>query len=139
MRRPRHTFHREPDLPAQWFLCNDAVMAKRTNRRAAQHQSHAAVPQRPKTSIERWSAPVLLRLHGMPRWLFPGFTALLLLGGLLVSSPVLSTLLLGVLTLLLMWLVALSWQLLSSAARLMRLLVLGGLLMVAYGRATGAM
>lgn len=80
---------------------------------------------------------MLLRLHGMPRWLFPFFTGMLLVAGLLVTNAVLAALALGLLLLLLLWLIALSWPLLTPIARLMRGAVLVGLLMVLVGRAQG--
>lgn len=83
------------------------------------------------------STPILIRLHGMPRWLFPFFTGMLLVGGLLVANAVIAAALLGLLLLLLIWLVALSWPLLSGAARLMRGAVLFGLLLVMISRAQG--
>lgn len=123
-------------------------MAKRSRRSSGNPQRASASrprpaakaePQRPRSALERFSAPLLLRLHGTPRWAFPLLTAALLLGGLLVPTPWLAALLLALLMLLLAWLVALSWPLLSPTARIMRLLVLGGLGMVAYGRASGRM
>lgn len=91
------------------------------------------------SALQRFSAPILLRLHGMPRWLFPIFTALLLVGGLLINNTVIATALLGFLTLILLWLVALSWPILATVARLMRLLVLAALLYVTVSRARGQM
>lgn len=101
---------------------------KPTNPRAAQ-----------SSALQRLSAPVLLRLHGWPRWVFPIFTALLLVGGLLVPNAVLAAVLLTLLTLILAWLVALSWPVISPLARLIRILVLGALVMVVIGRARGQM
>lgn len=93
-----------------------------------------------KTSaLQRYSAPLLLRMHGLPRWLFPVFTALLLVGGLLVPNAIAATVLLSLLGLILLWLVALSWPILRPIARLMRVLVLGALVMVIVGRAQGRM
>ncbi|MHB0927807.1 MAG: DUF6703 family protein [Candidatus Nanopelagicales bacterium] len=116
-------------------------MAKPNKGRAASAgRSHASpASARPQTAIQRWSAPVLLRLHGLPRWLFPLFTALLLVGGLVVGNAVIAAVLLSLLTLLLLWLVALSWPLLSPMARFMRLAVLVGLLLVTVNRARGRM
>lgn len=91
------------------------------------------------SALQRYSTPILLRLHGWPRWTFPIFTALLLVGGLLVPNPVLAAVLLTLLTLILAWLVALSWPVISPLARLIRLLVLGALVMVVVGRARGQM
>lgn len=98
-----------------------------------------AVPARPRTRLEQWSAPVLLRLHGMPRWLFPFVTGILLVGGLMVANPVIAAIFLSLLLLMLLWLIALSWPLLSPVARLMRGAVLLSLLMVIIARAQGRM
>lgn len=89
------------------------------------------------STLQRLSTPILLRLHGMPRWLFPFLTALLLVGGLLIGNTVIATTLLALLTLILLWLVALSWPILATVARIMRLLVLGALLYVTISRARG--
>ncbi len=122
-------------------MWNHARMAKPTKRPApnSRRPQTARASARPQTSIQRWSAPVLLRLHGLPRWVFPLFTALLLVGGLIVSSPILAAVLLSLLTLLLLWLVALSWPLLSPLARFMRLAVLVGLVFVIVNRLQGRM
>lgn len=115
-------------------------MAKPTKHSAVPPQpKHNAVPARRQSALQRASAPALLRLHGLPRWIFPLFTGLLLVGGLLASSPVLAALLLGLLLLMLLWLVLLSWPLLTPLARIMRGVVLVGLLMVVINRAQGRM
>lgn len=112
-------------------------MAKPSNGRS---RNTKPVTRVNKTSaLQRYSAPLLVRLHGLPRWLFPIVTAALLVGGLLVTTPVLAVVLLSLLALILLWLVALSWPILSPIARLMRLLVLGALVMVIVGRAQGRM
>ncbi len=114
-------------------------MAKPTKRPAPSRPSRAAQAARPRSAVQRISAPVLLRLHGLPRWLFPVFTALLLLGGLMVPSAAIAAFLLCLLLLLLLWLVALSWPLLTPLARVMRLAVLVGLGFVIVNRIQGRM
>ena len=115
-------------------------MAKPTKRPApAVPTRKDTVPARPRTALERLSAPVLLRLHGMPRWLFPFITGVLLVGGLMVNNAVLAVVFLGLLLLMLLWLVALSWPLLSPVARLMRGAVILSLGMVMVARAQGRM
>lgn len=89
------------------------------------------------SALHRWSAPVLLRMHGWPRWLFPIFTALLLVGGLVIPSAAVSAVLLSLLALVLLWLIALSWPILKPAPRIMRLLVLGALVLATVQRAQG--
>lgn len=116
-------------------------MAKPTKRPATPvtRRPKDAVSARPRTALERVSTPVLLRLHGMPRWLFPFVTGILLVGGLLVANPVAAVVFLSLLLLMLLWLIALSWPLLSPVARLMRGAVLLSLLMVIVARAQGRM
>lgn len=89
------------------------------------------------SALHRWSAPILLRLHGWPRWLFPIFTAALLLAGLLIPNPAVATVLLSVLALILGWLIALSWAILKPGPRVIRLAVLGVLLLAIVRRAQG--
>lgn len=99
--------------------------------------SNAKQPQpvrRQPNALERISAPILLKLHRGPRWIFPVFTALLLLGGLFVTQPVFSAVMLAVLGLFLSWLVALSWSLLSWTARLVRVMVIIGVVMMIVGK-----
>jgi hypothetical protein len=67
------------------------------------------------------------------------FTAVLLVGGLMASNTVVATLLLAMLSLILLWLIAISWPVLKPVPRLMRLLVLGALLVVTVQRAQGTM
>lgn len=118
-------------------MCHDSAMAKPTKRPAPVPPTREAARRR--SALERASAPILMRLHNSPRWAFPLFTGLLLFAGLVVPSPAASALFLGLLLLLLGWLVALSWSLLSWVARLMRLAVLGGLAMIVVSRLQGGM
>lgn len=113
-------------------------MAKQSKKpKRVTHDAGARV-NRP-SALHRWSAPILLRLHGWPRWLFPVFTALLLVGGLMVPNTILATVLLAVLSLILLWLIAISWPVLKPLPRLMRVLVLGALVLVTVQRAKGRM
>ncbi len=114
-------------------------MAKPTKRPAPARTAHQPGSARPRSTVERISAPIVLRLHGLPRWLFPLFTALLLVGGLMVANGAVGAILLSLLALLLLWLIALSWPLLSPLARLMRLAVLIGLCLVIVNRLQGRM
>ena len=112
-------------------------MAKPTKRPAPALNTGVRVNK--SSALQRYSAPILVRLHGLPRWLFPIFTAALLVGGLLVPNAVAATVLLSALALVLLWLIALSWPVLRPIPRIMRLLVLGALVMVIVGRAQGRM
>ena len=83
--------------------------------------------------LQVWSAPALLFIHRLPKFAFPLFTAALLLGGLWVAQDFVGGGLLLCLGLLLMWLVALSWQLLAWPARITRVV----LLVLVFGYAAG--
>jgi len=87
--------------------------------------------------LAQLSAPVLLFIHGLPRFVFPTFTAALLLGGLFVKSGFVGGILLLALDLVLGWLIALSWQLLTPSARLIRSIMLVVVIWYAFGRFTG--
>jgi hypothetical protein len=99
----------------------------------------ASAERRPgaRAAFERASAPVLLFLSRLPRWVFPVVLAAILLTGMLIPSPVIGGILLSFIVLALGWLVALSWPLLSVPSRLLRLLVVGGLALVVYGKFSG--
>ncbi len=89
-----------------------------------------------RAALERRSAPLLVRLHGAPRWVtFIGLAALLLLGLLLPFR--LAGLLLLVVAAFLGWLLALSWPLLSGQGRLLRVLVVAIVLGAGIGRLAG--
>ncbi|TAK69063.1 MAG: hypothetical protein EPO13_09340 [Actinomycetota bacterium] len=89
--------------------------------------------------MEVASAPALLVLHRLPRWLVPVILGVLLVVGLAVSGP---WRWLGALALLIVgafigWLTALSWPLLSGTARLARVAVCGAVVGVAVLKALG--
>jgi hypothetical protein len=80
------------------------------------------------SSLERWSAPILVRLAAVPRWLFVLGLAVVFLAGLAVPG-VIGAILLLVIALFLAWLAALGWPNYSVGGRLLRVLVV---LLVAY-------
>jgi hypothetical protein len=80
------------------------------------------------SSVERWSAPVLLRLAAVPRWLFVLVLAGVFLAGLMLQG-VLGGVLLLLIALFLAWLAALGWPKYSPGGRLLRVFVV---LVVAY-------
>ena len=88
--------------------------------------------QRP-SRLEVFSAPILLFIHGLPRWIFPFVTATLLLMGLFVSNGVVGGTLLLVVAVIIGWLVALSWKLLFLPSRIIRT----GLVLLILGYAVG--
>lgn len=93
-----------------------------------------ATPARQK--LEQSSVGPLNRLKRLPRWTIPALMGLLLLGGLLIPSP-LAGLLLIVLASFLAWLVALSWPVLPAGARWLRLVVVVVVAAAAVWRLSG--
>jgi hypothetical protein len=82
-----------------------------------------------RAAFERKSFPVLARVTAAPRWLLiVGLGSSLLLGLVLSDSWAwLGAIFLLIVAAFLGWLLALSWPLLSSGRRFMRLLVVGAL------------
>jgi len=68
------------------------------------------------------SAPVLLRIHGLPKFLVPGLIAVLMLLGLFLPAPY-SGISLTVVSVFIGWLMYVSWPLLDSKSKLLRFLV----------------
>jgi hypothetical protein len=68
------------------------------------------------------SAPILLRLHSLPKFLVPGLIVILMLLGLFLSAPY-SGIALTVVSLFIGWLMYLSWPLLDTKSRTIRFLV----------------
>lgn len=85
------------------------------------------------SALERISAPWLVRLSLVPRWLF-----LIVLGGLLFAGlyldNVVGGLLLLLLALFLAWLASLGWSRVSPIGRVLRLLTVGLLVYVAVSK-----
>jgi hypothetical protein len=92
-----------------------------------------------RRSLERWSAPALVTLHNMPRWIVPVLMAILLFLGLILSGPYawIGTAMLVIVGFFVLWLSALSWPILTGSARLMRVLVTGAVFGVAVLKALG--
>lgn len=80
--------------------------------------THSALRKR----ITDLSAPALLRIHGLPKFLVPGLIAILMLLGLFLPAPY-SGISLTVVSAFIGWLMYLSWPLLDSKSRVIRLLV----------------
>jgi hypothetical protein len=80
--------------------------------------THSALRKR----VTDMSAPALLRIHGLPKFLVPGLIAILMLLGLFLEAPY-SGIALTIVSLFIGWLMYLSWPLLDSKSRLIRLLV----------------
>lgn len=86
-------------------------------------------------SVERRSAPVLLWFSSKPKVVLPALTVLLLLVGLAAPSAV-GVPVLVALALLIGWLSYLSWPVVDTAPRLLRVATVGLVLAAAAGRAT---
>jgi hypothetical protein len=88
------------------------------------------------SKLHQISAPILLFIHSLPKIVFPLFTAALLMAGLFLPA-IIGGIFLLILALVLWWLVALSWRLLTPTARAMRTVLLFVVVAYAIGRFTG--
>lgn len=100
---------------------------------------HDYLVKRKPTWLEKFSAPILLKIHSWPRFVFPLLLASVLLGGLFITQPIVSTLLLGIVGLTLLWLITLSWPLLTWPQRLIRTLLVVALFFYAIARFNGSL
>lgn len=99
---------------------------------------HRAAPaSSSRSSFERWSYPMVVRMHAMPRWLVVIAPAILLVGGLVVPITWLGALLLFLVFLMLAWLTALSWPVLTPGGRLIRSITVLALLGICFWKFTG--
>ena len=80
--------------------------------------THSALRKR----VTDLSAPTLLRIHALPKFLVPGMIAVLMLLGLFSPAPY-SGIALTVVCIFIGWLMYLSWPLLDSKSRVIRFLV----------------
>jgi hypothetical protein len=74
--------------------------------------------------VERRSAPLLIVMHQLPRWLTPLLMAALFLVGVIVAGVV-GLVALALLLAFLVWLSYLSWPVVDARGRTIRLLLLG--------------
>jgi len=86
--------------------------------------------------IENASAPLLLRLHAMPRFVVPVMLVAALLVGF-ITTGVISVVAILFVALFVTWLLYLSWPLLDSGPRVLRAAVVALLLAVLLGRMSG--
>lgn len=100
---------------------------------------HDYLVNRKPTWLEKVSAPILLRIHSWPRFVFPLLLASVLLGGLFISQPLISTALLSLVAITLVWLITLSWPLLTGGQRVIRTLLVIALIFYAFGRLNGSL
>ena len=89
-----------------------------------------------RQKFEQRSAPAIFVLSRMPRWAFPILMAIVLVAGLMVPIPWVGGLLLLVLVAFLIWLTALSWPMLTTSGRILRVITILAALAVAYARFT---
>lgn len=73
-----------------------------------------------RTSVERTSRPLLVRLHALPRAVVPLGTVVLVMVGVL-APPAVGLLALAVVALFVGWVGYLSWPVVSAPGRLIRL------------------
>jgi hypothetical protein len=85
------------------------------------------------SALERISAPWLVRLSLVPRWLFLIVLGAMLFAGLYLENAVGGILLL-LLALFLAWLASLGWSRVSPLGRVLRLLTVGLLVYVAVSK-----
>lgn len=88
---------------------------------------------RTPSALERFSAPWLVRLSLIPRWLFLIVLGALLFTGLYLENAVGGVLLLA-LALFLAWLASLGWSHVSPIGRVLRLVTVGVLVYLAVGK-----
>lgn len=88
---------------------------------------------RTPSALERISAPWLVRLTLVPRWLFLIVLGALLFAGLYLENAVGGVLLL-ILALFLAWLASLGWSHVSPIGRVLRLVTVGVLVYLAVGK-----
>lgn len=88
---------------------------------------------RTPSALERISAPWLVRLTLVPRWLFLIVLGALLFAGLYLENAVGGVLLL-ILALFLAWLASLGWSHVSPMGRVLRLVTVGVLVYLAVGK-----
>lgn len=87
-----------------------------------------------RQALEHRSATSLLWLHQLPTWLAPVLAAGLLVAGLTIGSVGGAIALVG-LAVVLGWLAAVSWPRLSVQGRLLRVVMIGGVLAIALVKA----
>lgn len=127
--RPRPSASRRPTPPA---ARTRAPRPSDTRRPAAA----GPAPRGFRGKIERASLPLITFLHGAPRWIVGAIPGVLLLGGLLAPVPW-GPVLLGLVTLFIVWLLALSWPRLEQKARIVRTIVVLLLAGAVAARAAG--
>ena len=86
-----------------------------------------------RTSVERTTRPLLLRLHALPRLAVPLATVVLVALGVL-APPAVGLLALAVVALFVVWIAYLSWPVVTTAGRAVRVLMVALVLGLALTR-----
>lgn len=83
-----------------------------------------------RAALERHSVRPLMVLHSLPRWVVPVLLGSMLLLGLILQGPLawVGGILLAIVSVLVIWLTALSWPVLTPGSRMMRFVI--GLMLV---------
>lgn len=89
-----------------------------------------------RRKLETLSAGPLLRMHSLPRLVVPGLLFVLFAAGLFIKSSW-AGILLAVVAVFVAWLLAVSWPLLATSAKIIRVLVVAALVAAAVWRLTG--
>jgi hypothetical protein len=92
-----------------------------------------------RKKLEKVSAPYLVKLHSLPRWVLPIVLTVVLLIGLLANPNQRAGFWIGFIALsfigiFLLWLLALSWPVLTRSSRFIRLLVALLIFFAAFSR-----
>ena len=112
-------------------------------RRAKQEQYRQRATEAPQTqtrqALNRRSAPLLIWMNSMPRWVIPVVMGLLLVAGLFFSGSLnwVGVLALSLVTIFIGWLFAVSWPAITPGSRLLRGLVVIGLAGITVLKALG--
>lgn len=128
---------RRPSTPHNRTPQNRAARTPGTGAEARRPPAPPASPWR--AALNRFSAPLLVRMHALPRWLVPiGLGLLMALGFFLSGSWAwLGTVAMALVTVFIGWLFALSWPVLTITGRMARGIVTLGLVGITYLKATG--
>lgn len=128
--QPRRNSNRRPGSPGSGSRAPRAA----ANRRPAP----TSPPPSARGTLEKYSYPILVTLTGLPKWLLGIVAGGLLLGGLLAPTPW-GPIMLGIVTLFLLWLLILAWPRMSSSGRLTRAVVVAAMVAAVAGRAAGVL
>lgn len=91
-----------------------------------------------RESVSRKSAPLLVYLSRLPKWMVPAAMIVLVILGL-AAPPDIGAVAFVLLAIFVSWLAFLSWPVLSGGARLLRVFVIAILLLAVVARLDGAL